>query len=91
MADAGIVLAPVVAGKVPTEPEEMLALRVGLQHGARPHRQTGANLDVAQLRLARREGKVEDIGLTQGDAVIDPIAQLYQRGCIGGRYCLGLL
>ena len=35
----------------------------------------------SDLRAAR--ASVEDVGLTQGDAVIDPIARPHQRGCVG--------
>ena len=60
-----IMLSPVVAGVMQAEPVDMMALGISVQHGARAHRQTMADLDVGDFLDAGAERFVEDIGLAQ--------------------------
>ena len=46
VANAGIMLGPVIAAEMPAKPEKMFAFRVSLQHGARTHCNAGADLDL---------------------------------------------
>src|SRR5688572_8199509 len=51
---------------------DVLPLRVGIQDGARPHAQAMADLDVGDLADAGGERAVEDIGLAETGAVVQP-------------------
>ena len=60
-----IVLPPVVAGVMQAERIDMMAFGIGIQHGAGPHRQTMADLDVGDFLDAGAKRFVEDVGLAQ--------------------------
>ena len=69
-----IVLSPVVAGIMQAERIDMMAFGIGIQHGAGAHRQTMADLDVGDFLDAGAKRFVEDIGLAQCCAVVEPHA-----------------
>ena len=70
-----VVLLPVVAGEMQAERVDVLALGIGVQHGARPHGQAVADLDVRELADAGGERAVEQVGLAQAGAVVQPHAR----------------
>ena len=74
VAQARVVLGPLVAAEVPAERLEVLARGIGLQNGARPDGEAGADLDVVQLVRARGQGDVEHVRLADADAVVEPHA-----------------
>ena len=90
VAASGIVLSPVVAGVVEAERLDVMAFGIGFLHGAGPHRQTMADLEVADFLDAGAKRLVEDIGLAQPRAVVEPHAGLDETcGMFSGhRLCL---
>ncbi len=80
IAATGVVLLAVIAGEVPAEPVEGLAIGVAFQHGTRAHAQAGPDVDAAQLALAGRQCLIEAIRLAQAETPIQPHAGLDQRG-----------
>jgi hypothetical protein len=93
VAASGIVLLAVVAGEMPVEPLEVRAVGIAFQHLARAHAEAGADLDALDLVLARRQRRVELVGLAQAEAPIQPHAGLDQGGRLRRRNlpCLGQL
>ena len=55
---------------------------IRIQHGAGPHRQAMANLDVRQLVDACAECAVEHVRLAEGRAVIEPHSGLDEGGSL---------
>ena len=87
-----VVLLPVVAGEVQAERVDVVPVGIGVQHGARPHRQAVADLDVRQLADAGGQRPVEDIGLAQAGAVVEPHAGVDEPGgALGEIVCAGAL
>ena len=66
--------APVEPAEVPAHERERFVTGVGRHHGERAQRQHPADLDVAQLALARGERPVERLGDTVAEGVLHPIA-----------------
>jgi hypothetical protein len=58
---------------------EVLTARVGLEHGARPHRQARAELHVLELLDPPSERGVEHVRLADARAVLDPVAGVHER------------
>ena len=75
-----VVLLPVVAGEMQAERVDVVAVGIRVQHGARPHGETVADLDVGELADAGGERLVEQIGLAQAGAVVQPHARRHQAG-----------
>ncbi len=73
-----IVFLAVVSREVPTKPEEVFALRIALHHCTRLHREAGTEFHILQGVPAGGERLVEDVGLAQPHAVIEPHAGLYK-------------
>ena len=69
-----VVLLPVVAGEMQAEYVDVFAVGIRVQHGARLHGQTVADLDVRELADAGAERAVEQIGLAQASTVVQPHA-----------------
>src|SRR6185369_17483507 len=59
--------------------------RIGLEHGPRPHGETGADLHATQLGGAPGERPVEQVGLAHAEAVVDPVARPDEGGSVFGR------
>ena len=72
MSAPGVVMPAVIARKMGAEPMEMLSLGIAFEHGARAQGNAGAEFHVAQFVPTRRQSLVEDIGLAQGHAIVDP-------------------
>lgn len=51
---------------------DVVTVGVGLEHRARAHGQTLADLDVRELTDAGRQRPVEHVGLAQAAAVVQP-------------------
>jgi hypothetical protein len=58
---------------------EVLTTWVGLEHGARPHRQARADLHVLELLDPSRERGAEHVRLADARAVLDPVARAHER------------
>jgi hypothetical protein len=69
-----VVLLPVVAGEMQAEYVDVFAAGIRVQHGTGPHGQTVADLDVRELADAGAQCPVEEIGLAQASAVVQPHA-----------------
>jgi hypothetical protein len=82
--EAAVALRAVIAGVVPAEPMKVVAARIDLQHGARPHRDASAELDVLELVNSLRERRVEHIRLADAAAVLDPVAGAHERRSFDG-------
>jgi hypothetical protein len=67
-------LSAFIPRKMPAEEMEMLAFRILFNHGAWTHREAGADFNILQLVLARRQCLVENIGLANRGSVIKPHA-----------------
>lgn len=89
--EAPVALCAVIAGVVPVEPVEVVTARIGLEHGARPQRQAGADLHVLDLVHPLRERGVEHIRLTEARSVLDPVAGANERSGAGAGDPLRLL
>ena len=84
VAAPGIVLAAVVAGEMQAEPEEVVAFRISFQHGAWPHREAGADLNVGKLHRTGGKSRVKDIWLAERRAVVEPHAGSHEAGSFLG-------
>jgi hypothetical protein len=88
----GVAVAPVEAAEVPVEPEEVRALWIALDDGARAERHAAADLHVAELVAPYGERLVEEIRLAEAEAVVDPIARPDdRRGAVGSDALAGQL
>src|SRR5439155_1878295 len=65
---------PDVAAVMQADRVDVTAFGTGVKPGARAHRQTMANLDVRELLDAGAQRGVEDVGLTESRAVVEPHA-----------------
>jgi hypothetical protein len=90
MAASAVVHFAFEAGEIPGEVSAMGADGIGFDRGTRSQRETSADLDAAKLADARSERLVEQIRLTDAEAVIEPVAGLDDRGRLIGRDRLAL-
>ena len=59
-------------------------IEIGLDCGARAHREASADLDALEARDAVGQSVIEQVGLSKAEAVLDPIAGFHpRRGRLG--------
>ena len=80
-----VMLAPVIARKMPVVAGEMCPFRVLFQKGARLHAEAIANTYIAERVFACGKGTIKNIRLVEAGAEIEPIAWLHQRCGFLGR------
>jgi hypothetical protein len=62
-------------------------VRIGFDNGARAHREASADLDPLEAHNTLCESAIEEIGLSEPESVLDPIAGFHPaRDRIGGNY-----
>jgi hypothetical protein len=87
MGETAIMHLSVNAGKVPREIGDVTRVRIGIDNGARAHREASADLDPLETRNTLCESAIEEIGLSEPESVLDPITGFNPaRNGVGGDY-----
>ena len=84
MCEAAIVHLSFESREVPGQVHDMARFGIGLDSGARAHRKASADFDALEARNPLGQRTIEEVGLSEAESVLDPIAGFHpRRGRLG--------